>query len=355
MTRALKTVGAVVIGVALCMSFAVAQEKISPLSDYQYKRDYAQVEGIMKEADVQKRADLLTAFQKEHPISRMVDYVALQYLECAKPLIQQKAWPKVISMEEAFLALLPSEKTVQSAGIPVGVDDFLKKQLAPAQKSIYSALLAAYYQSGNFPKAAEIGEKVYAMAPDKAMTATLAEIYLNMKNYDKYLAYGDKILADFPIDQAYGTALQMAAIYLQKHNADKARDLYGKVVQAFGDKVPTGMPQPAWNAIRAAYQTLTGADAYAKKDYAKALDAYTKVIQFAPQNDEAYYYIGMCKWNNKDMDGAIEPFAKAAVLGKTFAKRAQDHLDELWKARHPDNPAGVEEVKTKAKADLGIK
>ena len=355
MTRALKTVGAVAIVLVLCISFAVAQEKISPLSDYQYKRDYAQVEGIMKEADPQKRADLLMAFQKEHPISRMVDYVALQYLECAKPSIQKKDWAKAISMEEALLALLPSEKTVQSAGIPVGVDDFLKKQLLPAQKSVYSALMAAYYQSGNFAKAADMGEKVYAMGPDKAMAATLAEIYLNMKNYDKYLAYGEKILAEFPIDQSFGTALQMASVYLQKQNADKARDLYGKVVQAFGDKVPTGMQQPAWNGVRAAYEALTGADAYAKKDYAKALDAYTKVVQYAPQSDEAYYYIGMCKWNNKDMDGAIEPFAKAAVLGKTFAKRAQDHLDELWKARHPDNPGGIEEVKTKAKADLGIK
>ena len=38
------------------------QEKASPLSDYQYKKDYADVETILKEADVQKRADALTAF-----------------------------------------------------------------------------------------------------------------------------------------------------------------------------------------------------------------------------------------------------------------------------------------------------
>ena len=41
---------------APAVSALFAQEKISPVSDYQYKRDYAQYENIKKEADPQKRA-----------------------------------------------------------------------------------------------------------------------------------------------------------------------------------------------------------------------------------------------------------------------------------------------------------
>ncbi len=355
MTRAFKKFGAMATLVALCAFAAGAQEKISPLSDYQYKKDYAQCEGIMKEADLQKRADLLMAFQKEHPISKMLDYVALQYLECVKPQIQKKDWAKAISMEEAFLALMPTEKTVQAAAIPVGVDEFIKKQLVPSQKAMYQALTAAYFQSNNLPKAAENAEKAYAVAPDKAGVATLADIYLRMQNYDKYLTYGEKILAEFPMDQAYGTALQMVQVYSQKQNGAKAMEILSKVVAAFPDKTPPGMKEDAWNAVKANYWNQKAAESYKQKDYPAAMDLFAKALKASPQNDEAYYYIGMCKWNSKDLDGAIEPFAKAAVLGKSFAKRAQDNLDQLWKARHPDNPAGIEEVKAKAKADLGIK
>jgi tetratricopeptide (TPR) repeat protein len=355
MTRALRIIGVMVIMVALCATFAGAQEKISPISDYQYKKDYAQVEGIIKEADLQKRADLLVAFQKEHPISKMLDYVALQYLECVKPYLQKKDWAKAISMEEAFLALMPTEKTIQAAAIPVGVDEYTKKQLIPSQKVIYQALVGAYFQSNNLPKAAEMAEKAYAAAPDKQGVATLADIYLRMQNYDKYLVYGEKILAEFPMDQSYGIALQMVQVYSQKQNAAKAMEILSKVVEAFPDKTPPGMKEEAWNVLRANYWNQKAADAYKQKDYPKAIQLFTHATKFAPQNDEAYYYLGMCKWSSKDMDGAIEPFARAAVLGKSFAKRAQDHLDELWKARHPDKPAGIEEVKAKAKADLGIK
>ncbi len=355
MTRALKIIGAMVTLVALSASLTSAQEKISPLSDYQYKKDYAQVDGIMKEADLQKRADLLLAFQKQHPISKMLDYVALQYLECLKPQVQKKDWAKVVSSEEAFLALMPTQKTIEAAAIPVGVEEFTKKQLIPSQKAMYQALMAAYYQSNNLPKAAEMAEKAYSVAPDKAGVATLADIYLRMQNYDKYLTYGEKILAEFPMEQAYGTALQMVQVYSQKQNSAKAMATLTKVVEAFPDKTPPGMKDEAWSALRANYWNQKAAESYKQKDYAAAMDLFAKALKVAPQNDEAYYYTGMCKWNSKDLDGAIEPLAKAAVLGKSFAKRAQDNLDQLWKARHPDNPAGVEEVKAKAKSDLGIK
>jgi len=356
MTRAARFAGAMVIAVAVCALIAGAQEKISPVSDYQYKKDYAQYEGIKKETDPQKRADLLVAFMKEHPISRMLTYVVADYLESVKPHIQNKDWGKAIAMEEVLLALLPTDKSVQAAAVPEpGASDFLKNILAPAQKQIQSALMAAYFQSNNIPKAAEIGEKMYAAAPDKAMAATLAEIYLRMQNYDKYLQYGEKIVAEFPMEQAYGTALQMAQVYLQKQDVNKAKELYTKVMDVYGDKVPPGLQEPAWNATRAVAFGVFASGAYAQKDYPKAVELYGKVANFDPKRDDAYYFIGMSKWKDKDPDGAIEYFAKAAVLGKTYAKNSDQYLQELWKARHPDSPTGFEEVKTKAKADLGIK
>jgi tetratricopeptide (TPR) repeat protein len=350
-----RLVGSVIAILVLCGASALAlQEKLSPLSDYQYKKDYAQYEAIKKQADVQKRCELLLSFVKEHPISRMLLYVATDYQECVKPQ-QGKDWAKVISMEEALLTLVPTEKTVQDAGIPVGVESFLKDQLQPTRKLVLSSIFAAYYQSQNWPKAAETLEQVYQLAPDKSMLPGLADTYLKF-NADKYLAYGQKILAEFPIDQpqGYSTALQMAQEYMKKQDVHSAAELFSKVMDVYGDKAPAGVPEAQWNATRAAAYGVMAMDVYAKKDYPKAQELYQKVAKFDPKRDDAYYYIGMSKWQNKDSEGAMEPFAKCVVLNKTYAKRAQQYLEQIYKGRHNDSLEGLDKILEKAKADLGI-
>ena len=331
------------------------QEKISPVSDYQYKKDYAQYDTIRKEADPQKRSQLLLAFMKEHPISRMLTYVAADYLECIKPSIQSKDWAKVISMEEALLALMPTEMTVQAAGVPEpGAGDFLKNVLPQAVRSVQSALLAAYYQSNNMPKAAELGEKLYAAAPDKSMAAALADIYLKMNNADKFAVYAEKIVAEVPVEQSYTMVLQLAGIYQQKNNLAKATEYAAKVMEVYGDKVPQGVQESAWNATRAYAYGLMGLNSYANKDYPKTLEYYDKVIKFAPKSEDAWYYIGMAKWRSQDPEGAIASFARTVVLNKNLAKKAQEYLEQLYKARHNDTLDGLDQVLAKAKSELGI-
>ena len=56
----------------------------------------------------------------------------------------------------------------------------------------------------------------------------------------------------------------------------------------------------------------------------------------------------------KDQKGAIEPFAKAYVLGKTLSAKAKDNLENLWKAEHNGGLDGLDAVIAKAKSDLGM-
>ncbi len=354
-SQILRFVSSTVAILTLLSATALAfQEKISPLSDYMYKKDYAQYESIKKEADQQKRADLLLAFVKERPISRILYYATTDYLESTKSYSQQKDYAKVISMVEAFQAVVPSEKAVKAENIPVGVEDFLKNQLAPTQKALLSGLMAAYYQSGNLAKAAETGERLYAMAPDKSLLIPMTDIYQKSNNEAKYLAYAEKVLANYPIDQYFGTALQVAEIYLKKQNIDKATELLTKVMDVYGDKVPPNVQESAWNTTRAFSYNIIAAGVYAKKDYQKAMGLYQKVTRFDPKNGDAYYYIGMCKWNNKDQEGAIEAFAKTVVIGKGNAAKAQQYLEDLYKAAHEGSLDGLDEVLSKAKSELGI-
>ena len=353
--------GSAIAILVLCSAAFALQEKISPLSDYQYnKKDYPQYLEIKKETDIQKRADLLLAFIKERPVSRVLIYAVSDYMESLKPVLDKKDWTKAIALQEGLMALLPTEKTLQEAGVPAeaqgeaGLDDFKKRHILQAQILIQRSLLSTYYQAKNLPKAAEAAEKMYALAPDKALYFTLAAIYLEMQNFDKYLEYGKKILAEYSMEQAYQTAYQMAQVYIQKSDVNSARDLFSKMMEAYGEKLPPNLTDAQWNPVRAVAYGVLASGVYEKKEYPKAQELFEKVVQFDPKNDDAYYYIGMCKWRNNDAEGAIEPFAKCVVLNKARAKTAQQYLEQIYKARHSDSLDGLDKVLAKAKADLGI-
>ncbi len=345
--------GLVISILLLCgINLPAAQEKISPLSDFQYKKDFAQYDGIKKEADAQKRADLLLAYLKERPISKLLLNAVNDYLECVKP---QKDPAKAGSMIETLIAAIPTEQTIKAAEIPVGVEEFTKEQLVPSQKIALSSLATIYYQAKNYPKAAETLEKIYAMAPDKSLLPVLADVYKQF-NADKYITYAQKILTESPIEQSYGTALDLAQFQIQKNDLKAAIELYSKVMNVYGEKVPPGVQEPAWNATRAFAYGLIASGIYTTKDYPKAIEAYGKVTNFDSKREDAYYFIGMSKWQTKDQAGAIESFAKCVVLnGPTYGAKAKTYMEQLYKAEHNGSTDGIDKVLAKATSELGIK
>jgi tetratricopeptide (TPR) repeat protein len=347
-----KTFGLIISILLLCgINSPAAQEKVSPLSDFQYKKDFAQYDGIKKEADAQKRADLLLAYLKERPISKLLLNAVNDYLECVK---SQKDAAKASSMVEALIAAIPTEQTVKAAGIPVGADEFVKDQIVPSQKLALPVLASSYYQAKNYPKAAETLEKIYAMAPDKSLLPVLADVYKQF-NADKYMAYAQKVLAEIPIEQSYGTALDLAQIQIQKNDIKAAIELYSKVMNVYGDKVPPNIQEPAWNATRAFAYGVIASGIYATKDYPKAIETYEKVTKFDPKREDAYYFIGMSKWQTKDQAGAIDNFAKCVVLnGPNYGAKAKTYLDQLYKAEHNGALDGIDQTMSKAKSELRI-
>ncbi len=353
-----RLVGSSIAILLLCGSTLFAlQEEFWPLSNNQYKKDLPQYEAIKKEVDAQKRADLLLGFVKGRPISKLLIYSTTDYMECVKPVLEKKDFAKAATMVEALLAAFPTEKMIKEANIAEGgADEFTKQQLLPAQALLQQALVQIYYQSNNMPKAAEAAEKLYAMNPNNALLPVLADIYLKMQNLDKYLEIGQKMLTAFPMDQpqGYGTAIQMAQIYIQKQDVATATGLLNKVLDVYGDKVPPNVPEPQWNATRAFAYGVIASGIYATKDYAKAQELYEKVAKFDPKREDAYYYIGMCKWQSKDPEGAIDSFAKCVVLNGQLAGRAKQYMEDLYKARHNNALDGIDAVMAKAKAELGM-
>ena len=334
------------------------QGGISPLSDYMYKKDYEKYEGIRKETDVQKKADSLVAFLKERPISRVLLYVATDYIACINKLAGNDV-AKKISMQKALLDLVPTDQKIKAEEIPVGVEEFRKTHLIPTRKLILTSMAAGYYQLKNFSEAAKLAEQAYAISPDKTLVQTLYDIYNNMGNEEKIIAYGKKMLDAFPINQpqGYTTALQLAQIYLQdgpRQNIPEATRLFSKLMTVYGDNVPSNFKEADWDRTRSLAYTLMAQDAYAKKDYAKAEQMYQKVLTFDSRRGDAYYFLGMCRWKSKDQAGAIVYFARCTVLNKERAPEARKYLEELYKAQYPNKPEGLPDVLNQARADLGL-
>jgi tetratricopeptide (TPR) repeat protein len=217
-------------------------------------------------------------------------------------------------------------------------------------------ILNAYYLSGNWDKAAELQERLYAAAPSIQGLQLLADIYLRMENYDKYLENAKKIMAEFPITQPQGfdAAYTSLQIYRQKNDLPAVTDLYKKLMDVYGDKLPEGRTDAQWNPERAFAYTLFAQEPYANKDYPKALELFEKVVKVDPLNGDAYYYIGMCKWQTGGQDSAVEPFAKSVVLNKSLAARARQYLEQIYKAKNNDSLDGLDDILAKAKASLGI-
>ncbi len=313
---------------------APQKEEIPPDSDYMFRKYSAVIDEIKaKETDPQRRADALLAWAKANPrATRAVAYAAAFYGEVVANVLKSDP-QKALAMIQAFQAAAPTNKTLTSLE------------------------LSAYYQSKNYAKAAEIGERLYAEKPSVDMANTLYALYSQAKNEDKVLFYGEKLLADVPIDKSFGIALQLADIYTRRKNTEKALGLYSQVMTAYGDKVPPGVQEGTWNTVRAGAYTMMAADSYSKKDFPKAISLYETVTKFAPKGEEAcqaWYYIGMAKWQGKDQKGAIEPFARSFVLGKSLSAKAKENLDNLWKAEHNGSLDGLDAVIAKAKSDLGI-
>ena len=95
-------------------------------------------------------------------------------------------------MNEAFLALVPDDKAATAS------------------------LLAAYFQTQNFAKTVELGEKVYAATPDKGVAYVLATSYLQLKNIEKFAPYAEKTIAEFPIEQTYSWLCRWPAFMLAR-------------------------------------------------------------------------------------------------------------------------------------------
>jgi len=338
--------------------FALQEEKISTLSDYLYKKDLQTYEKIKAVADNQAKIDQLTTLLKERPISRILLYAATDYIVSASKIAGNNQ-DKLISTVQTLWDLVPTDAEIQaeSKNIPVGLDDFKKQHIQPTRKLVLRTIAASYYQKKDFAKAAEFAEKTYAVSADKDMVQMLFSLYTQLGNENKTVTYGEKMLKEFSLKQreGYSAALQLAAIYINKQNIKAATQMYSRLMDVYGNSVPAGINEANWNSTRAVAYTLMAQDAYTQKNYAKAEQMYQRVLTFDSRGENAYFYLGMCRWQLKDQKGAIVYFARCMVLNKSLASKAKGYLEQLFKAEYPNAKEGeLDQIIQQARSDLRL-
>ncbi|MCH8320295.1 MAG: hypothetical protein IH790_04985 [Acidobacteria bacterium] len=290
-------------------------------------QEYAAYETAIN-ADPAKREDAIIEFIETNPRSTLVEYAIGSYLQLMQEYQNQGQSRKVFDAGEKLLALKPDELN-----------------------TLYMTAISAY-QLQLFTAATTYGEKVYVEKPNAGLAFVLASSYGQLKNEEKQLEYGDKACAELSPKDCYQILSALAKIYAGRKEWAKASEYAERTTEGLdAAERPSQTPESEWNEYlkteRATAYTIVGREAAEHNNWNTAISNYAKVLKLTTDpalNGEAYYYTGMGQWEHKQMDSAMEAFAKGSVQrGAPHAKHCRQYLETLYKSSHNGSLAGLEE------------
>lgn len=303
---------------------------VPPESEYYYRIHYEKVEAIMKVLDLAEREKRMTDFMKSvNPKSKILQYMPSYFTQIAEEYQKAGKADQARALQTKIAQWFPN-----TGGNP----------MAP---------IAEAFKAKDFAKTLDLGEKLYATNPDKQLAYLLFESAVATNNPAKAEGYAVKVVDEFGAKDGVKAAAWLMRYYAQQKNGERAASYASQMVSAFpGDATPAGWTAAAWNSESVIAHNLTGDVAYARRDYAGAIQAYRNALKHDPNNDYSYYRIGYSQWQLQDLDTAQESFAKAVVLGKTYAARARQYLEQIYKPRHNNTLDGLDQLLAKAKAEV---
>ncbi len=304
-------------------------EGVAPESDWAYGKHLEQLEEIMKVSDLAAREQQLETFMKKlHPKSKILQYY------------------------ESFFSRTVAD--YEKAGQTQEANALTNKMLGlfPDSIALLSQTLRAAVQKQDYAKAIEMGERLQAIKPDKPTTVLLAQSYIATNNGPKAAEYSQKALDAMGSKEGFYFAYWLAAYHSGQRNVDKAVQYYDMLLKAYPQGTPAGWQAAQWDSVKGtAYTTLARA-AYEKQNFATAIQNYTESLRYSPKSDLTYLSIGLSYWKLQQLEAAMDAFAKAAVLGKDQAAKAQEYLEQLYKPLNGDSLDGLDGVLAKARAAL---
>jgi tetratricopeptide (TPR) repeat protein len=279
-------------------------------------------------APAEERGNTIIEFVKGNPESSLIKYAVASYLQLMQEYQNQGETGKVLEAGEKFLEIQPEEPN-----------------------TLYLAAVAAY-QLQQFEKAAQYGEGIYAQKPTGGLAFVLANSFGQLKKEDKYLQYGEIACRELEAKQCYQILSDMMRIFAGRKQWSKAAEYAQKSLNGFDSaEKPPQSSASEWNDYldrqRAVAYAIMGRHGWESENWSVALSSYQKTLGLGTDpamKAEAYYYVGMSEWKQKEIDSAMKAFAKGSVQRDApHAKHCRQYLETLYKSTHNGSLAGVED------------
>jgi tetratricopeptide (TPR) repeat protein len=146
----------------------------------------------------------------------------------------------------------------------------------------------------------------------------------------------------------------LAEYHTNQQDLPKAGGYYSQILKAYPSSTPEGWNAKQWGGVLASGHTVLATNAYVDKNFDLAIQHYSDSLSYAPHNDAAYLFLGLSYWKKKELDLAMDAFAKGTVLGKGNSAKAREYLEQLFKPRNNGSLDGLEDFLAAAKAALGV-
>ena len=310
----------------LLLSLVLGQTLV--LVQAQYTTEEYSAYEMAVNADPAGRHDAIISFLTANPKSALVEYAVGSYLQLMQEYQNQGQSQQVVTAGEKILGLMPEDLNAQ-----------------------YMTAIAAY-QMQDFEKATSYGEIVYAAKPDTGLAFVLANSYAQLGSQDKQIEYGDKACSELAPKDCFQILSQIGKIYAGRKEWAQAAKYAEKAVEGLDTaEKPGQMSDGDWKVYldteKAAAYTVLGRSDAERESWNTAISNYQKVINLSKEpaaRAEAYYYTGMGRWDQSQMDSAMDAFAKGSVQRDApHAEHCRQHLETLYRSTHNDSLAGIEE------------
>jgi tetratricopeptide (TPR) repeat protein len=213
-------------------------------------------------------------------------------------------------------------------------------EFAPGELALGNLLyLAGERDPSRFPEAREPLEKYTQLVPgDSKGWSLLGRTYSALRMKDEALAA--MLKAESLGDKSKEMYTVLGRLYAERKEWDKALQAFAKGDPNTRDMLLIGQMmvfQGRLNQADSIYRSIFLADSnradgrfalnelgklrFREKDYPAAVSLFRRRIALDPNNDEAYYYIGLSYKEMKKYDEALDALKQAAALAETRADR----------------------------------
>jgi hypothetical protein len=319
---------------ALFLAPAYSQQPADAQQQEEYtEEEYDAYEKATKEADLDKRADMLIAFMEKYPKSKLQSYIDRSYQDLMYQYHQAQNWAKLGPLAERWLKTHP--------------DDL--------QAIDYVA--ASAQNLGQHAKFIEYGLKVFNVKPTKEYVYFIAQAYRKLGNEAKYLEWTEKSFQYFP--ENFAIRMEFVEKYVKEKNFSKAAE-YAQLAQESmrqakkPETTSEGDWQKAVRETRKSTNFVIGLNHYERDRWPQAIKSLEATVAIDKRFAPAYYYIGHSQWKLGQVDEAIESFCKAVLLKGETETQAKEHMENLYKSLHNNTLIGIEKVYRRNRQELGL-